>query len=238
DRPRDGGEVAAAVAALRAAAEERARRGERDRVRAAEQGKRRRVLLAASGVVALVLLAGLGVSLWQMVRAVDAEGRAKSNEAAANEERDLKAKALEAETKARQQAFAALRSMTADVVERKFAQGAVLTDDDKAFLRGVIAQFDAFAAIQGDDADSRAARAEGRLRGGRGGVRAREPKGGGGGLRRGLGHQEATGGRLPPPPRVPPVAGHWPQQPRNSAAYHGPAQGGGSGLRRGPRHPQ
>src|SRR5262245_42092931 len=167
DRPRDAGEVAAAVAALRAAAEERAWRAELDRVRAAEQGKRRRVLLAASGVVALVLLAGLGVSLWQMVRALHAEGQAKSKEAAANEERDLKAKALEAETKARQQAFAALRSMTAHVVERKFAQGAVLTDDDKAFLRGVIAQFDAFAAIQGDDAESRAARAEGRFRVGR-----------------------------------------------------------------------
>jgi tetratricopeptide (TPR) repeat protein len=53
--------------------------------------------------------------------------------------------------------------MTA-VVERKFAQGAVLTEDDRAFLRGVIAQFDAFAAIRGDDADSRAARAEGRFR--------------------------------------------------------------------------
>jgi tetratricopeptide (TPR) repeat protein len=34
-------------------------------------------------------------------------------------------------------------------------------------LRGVIAQFDAFAAIQGDDAESRAARAEGRIRVGR-----------------------------------------------------------------------
>src|SRR5262245_13790096 len=167
DRPRDAGEVATAVAALRAAAEERARRAELERVRAAEQGKRRRVLLAAGGAVVAVLLAGLGISLWQMVRAMDAEGRAKANEAAANEERDLKAKALESETKARQQAFAALRSMTADVVERKFAQGAGLTDDDKAFLRGVIAQFDAFAAIQGDDADSRAARAEGRFRVGR-----------------------------------------------------------------------
>jgi tetratricopeptide (TPR) repeat protein len=98
---------------------------------------------------------------------MDAEGRAKSNEAAANEERDLKAKALEAETKARQQAFAALRSMTADVLERKFVQGAVLTDDDKAFLRGIIAQFDAFAAIKGDDAESQAVRAEGRYRVGR-----------------------------------------------------------------------
>src|SRR5262249_35486112 len=33
-----------------------------------------------------------------------------------------------------------------------------------AFLRGVIAQFDAFAAIKGEDADSRAVRAEGRFR--------------------------------------------------------------------------
>src|SRR5262245_63653734 len=54
--------------------------------------------------------------------------------------------------------------MTAEVVERRFAQGAVLTDDDRAFLRGVIAQFDAFAAIKGDDPDSRAVRAEGRFR--------------------------------------------------------------------------
>src|SRR5215468_5753559 len=118
DRPRDAGEVAATVAALRTAASERARRVELDLVRAAEQGKRRRMLRAAGGAVVVVLLAGLGVSLWQMVRAMDAEGRAKSNEAAANEERDLKTKALDAETKARQQAFAALRSMTADVVER------------------------------------------------------------------------------------------------------------------------
>jgi hypothetical protein len=54
--------------------------------------------------------------------------------------------------------------MTAEVVERKFAQGTALTADDRAFLRGVIAQFHAFAAIKGDDADSRAVRAEGRFR--------------------------------------------------------------------------
>jgi serine/threonine protein kinase len=166
-RPVDAAEVARSVGELRAAAEKKARRAEFDRLQVAEQGKRRRVLLAASGVIAAVLLAGLGVSLWQMARAMDAEGQAKSSEVAANKERDLKAKALEAETKARQQAFAALRSMTADVVERKFAQGAMLTDDDRAFLRGVIAQFDAFAAIREDDADSRAARAEGRIRVGR-----------------------------------------------------------------------
>jgi eukaryotic-like serine/threonine-protein kinase len=154
-------------------------------VRAAEQGKRRRVLRAASGVVALVLLAGLGASLWQTRRALRAEAaaitnaeqarlnaeEAERNAQQAGAERDAKDAALAAEqrarrdeAKARQQAFAALRSMIAEVVERKFTQEAVLTEDDRAFLRGVIAQFDAFAAIKGEDADSRAVRAEGRWR--------------------------------------------------------------------------
>jgi serine/threonine protein kinase len=161
DRPPDADQVAKAVAALRAAADERARRAELERVqaegearealaRAAEQRQRRRMLLTASGIIALVLLAGLSVSLWQMRRAMQA--------LAAEQQ------AREDETKARDQAFTALRSMTEEVVERKFAQGAVLTEDDQAFLRGIISQFDAFAAIKGDDADSRALRAEGRLR--------------------------------------------------------------------------
>ncbi len=185
DRPADAGAVAEAVAALRAAADERARRAELERVRAegearevlaraAEQRQRRRLLLTACGVIALVLLAGLSASLWQMRRALQAETEANTNANQARDERDAKAQALAAEqraradeTKARGQAFAALRSMTVEVVERKFAQGAVLTQDDRGFLRGVIAQFDAFAAIQGDDADSRAVRAEGRFRVGR-----------------------------------------------------------------------
>src|SRR5262245_33918296 len=148
DRPADGVAVAKAVAALRAAADERARQAELDRVqaegearealaRAAAQRQRRRTLLIAGGIIALVLLAGLSVSLWQMRRAMQA--------LAAEQQ------ARQGETKAREQAFDALRSMTAEVVERKFAQGAVLTEDDRAFLRGVIAQFDAFAAIKGDD---------------------------------------------------------------------------------------
>jgi tetratricopeptide (TPR) repeat protein len=189
DRPSDAGEVAKAVAALRAAADERARRAELDRVqaeveareavaRAAAQRQRRRTLLTASGIIALVLLAGLSVSLWQMRRAMQAEAvantsaeqarlnaeEAERNAKQAQAERDAKALALAAEQKAREQAFAALRTMTAEVVERKFAQGTALTDDDRAFLRGVIAQFDAFAAIKGEDADSRAVRAEGRFR--------------------------------------------------------------------------
>ena len=118
--------------------------------------RHRRAAIAAS-LVLLALLVGVGGTTWGLLRAV--------------KERDAKDAALKAEqraredeTKARQQAFAALRSMTTDVVQRKFAQGAVLTEDDRAFLRGVIAQYDAFAAIKGNDAESRAVRAEGRLR--------------------------------------------------------------------------
>src|SRR5262249_37737198 len=96
---------------------------------------------------------------------------AERNAQQARAERDARDVALAAEqraredeAKARRQAFDALRTMTAEVVERKFAQAAVLTEDDRAFLRGVIAQFDAIAAIKGDDANSQAVRAEGRMR--------------------------------------------------------------------------
>src|SRR5262245_5193598 len=135
---------------------------------------RHQAALASAMAIAVLLVAGLSVSLWQMSRAIAAEGQARQSAQEAREERDAKDVALKAEqqaredeTKARQQAFAALRSMTADVVERKFAQGAVLTEDDRAFLRGAIAQFDAFAALKGDDPDSRTARVEGRFRVGR-----------------------------------------------------------------------
>jgi tetratricopeptide (TPR) repeat protein len=70
DRPADGGAVAAAVAEWRAAADERARRAELDKVRveaekaasearALERRKRRRLALAASAVLALAVVGGL-----------------------------------------------------------------------------------------------------------------------------------------------------------------------------------
>ena len=71
-RPGSGDAVAAAVAALRRAADDRARQAERDKlsaeVRAAEQAKRRRAALWAAGVVVAVLLlgvAGTGIGLYQ-----------------------------------------------------------------------------------------------------------------------------------------------------------------------------
>jgi serine/threonine protein kinase len=132
-------------------------------------GRRYRGPVVAAGLVLVTLVGGIVGTAWGLVRA-------EHQRRVAEGERDAKDVALKAEQQARQQAFAALRSMTADVVERKFAQGAALTEDDRAFLRGVIAQFDAFAAIQGDDADSRALRGEGRLRVGAIRYRLGEPK--------------------------------------------------------------
>ncbi len=136
-----------------------------------KSARKHRAALVSTTAFVVLLVAGLSVSLWQMFRAIAAEEQANQNAQQAREERDAKDVALKAEqqaradeTKARQQAFAALRSMTTDVVERKFTQGAALTEDDRAFLRGVIAQYDAFAAIHGDDADSREMRASGRFR--------------------------------------------------------------------------
>jgi tetratricopeptide (TPR) repeat protein len=94
DRPPDGGAVAAEVARIRQAAEDRARQAELEReralVRALEQRKRRRVVQMAGGLIAAVLLVGLAVSLWQMVRA--------------NRERDDKQTALDSEAAAKQDA--------------------------------------------------------------------------------------------------------------------------------------
>jgi tetratricopeptide (TPR) repeat protein len=117
DRPADAGAVAQAVAAFRAAADERARRAELERVqaegealaRAAEQRQRRRMLLTASGIIALVLLAGLSVSLWQMFRAIAAERQANQANvdlAAKNQELAQQQAEVEARFATAQQAIA------------------------------------------------------------------------------------------------------------------------------------
>jgi serine/threonine protein kinase len=76
DRPHDAGEVAARVAGLRSAAEERARTAERDKAaadaRSEEQRRKRRWQYAAAGVVVLALASGvlgLGVYLREQERA-------------------------------------------------------------------------------------------------------------------------------------------------------------------------
>ena len=73
DRPADAGAVAAEVATLRAAADDRAKQAEVDRVRAEaearEQRKRRRVQLVLGSAVLTAVVAGGGAAGWQWWRA-------------------------------------------------------------------------------------------------------------------------------------------------------------------------
>jgi tetratricopeptide (TPR) repeat protein len=80
DRPPDAGAVAAAVAGLRAAADERARRAELERVRvdgeqataaarSAERRKRRRLVLGSAAVLAIAVVSGLSAVLAVQTRA-------------------------------------------------------------------------------------------------------------------------------------------------------------------------
>jgi len=70
-------------------------------------------------------------------------------------------RALYAESAARNQAMAALRSMTDEIVQNQLAREVFLRDEDKEFLRKIIKHYEGFAAITSDDAESRAIRAEG-----------------------------------------------------------------------------
>jgi tetratricopeptide (TPR) repeat protein len=95
DRPADAGDVAKAVAALRAAADERARRAEVDRVRADE--RRRRVQLVTAAVV-LLCVAGGAVGVWmtdQRNRQKLADADRKATEARLEGEKDAEARARE-----------------------------------------------------------------------------------------------------------------------------------------------
>ena len=112
DRPADAGAVAAEVAGLRAAADERARQAELERVqaegetrealaRAAEQRRRRRILLRATGIIALVFLGGFALVTWQWQRA---EGQKDIAQAAERGEAAQRAIALEEADRATREA--------------------------------------------------------------------------------------------------------------------------------------
>ncbi len=112
ERPADGNRVAAEVARIRQAAEERARQAElataEALVREAEQRKRRRQVLAAAALIALVLAGGVVGTTIGMIRAQrsreaaelarrraeTSERKARRNQQRAIAERDAKTRAL------------------------------------------------------------------------------------------------------------------------------------------------
>jgi serine/threonine protein kinase/tetratricopeptide (TPR) repeat protein len=123
DRPADGRVVAAEVARIRQAAEERARQAELEHqrllVREAEGRKRRRLALLAASSIVLVLLVGLAVSLSLMARAIRAEATARENEQRA----ELRRIEAETERQRAEKAAAAEKAARLDEErERRFAQ--------------------------------------------------------------------------------------------------------------------
>jgi serine/threonine protein kinase/tetratricopeptide (TPR) repeat protein len=156
DRPTDAGAVAAAVAGLRAASEDRARRAEVDRARAkvqaAEHRKRRRVLAWSAVAVIAVLAVGVGVSTMQMLRATNAEsataaqlGLTKRAEEATRTERDIartaQAKSKEEEEKAKAaEAKAIEREMAAQQAKQRETKARETAEAVSVFMQEVFTQ--------------------------------------------------------------------------------------------------
>ena len=139
DRPADAGEVAAEVARLRAAADERAKQAELDRVRAdgerakaeaeaREQRKRRRAQLALAAAVGLLVLGGGAFAWWQDRQAADRRAEEARLEGAARQERAVR------DERARAGVEAALASLPELYRRFLFAQAGARLDEADALL--------------------------------------------------------------------------------------------------------
>jgi serine/threonine protein kinase len=110
----------------------------------------------ALGVILFVLSVGIIGTAWQAARAT----RERNDKQAALQ------RVVEEEQEARaalKRAMAALRSLTEDVVGQQLARHK-LDEVERAFLRNIVAQYEAFAALKGDTPDGRTIRAEGYFR--------------------------------------------------------------------------
>jgi serine/threonine protein kinase/Flp pilus assembly protein TadD len=101
--------------------------------------KHRRLLAASGAFLGLLVLAVIGLGIGQHQTRI----------------------ALAAETTAKAQAREALDALTDDVVETMFAQQPVLDDRQKAFLRKVLASYEAVTRELGETAEARLLRARG-----------------------------------------------------------------------------
>src|SRR5262249_36940704 len=127
--------------------------------------------LTLSAAFALLLVLGAVASTWQAVRATRAEGKAIAEqqktqlalEQLTHEQQKTQA-ALAAETTAKSQAREALDALMNDVVETMFAQQPELGETEKAFLRKVLASYEAITQELGETAEARFLRARGYYR--------------------------------------------------------------------------
>jgi tetratricopeptide (TPR) repeat protein len=161
-RPADARVVAAEVAAYRAGVEARLRQAETERaeaaVRVAETRKRQRTLLAAGGIITAVLVAGISVSLWQMFRAMKAEGQAiflQVGQANAQRKAEERSDTL----------WTGLDTMTANLVGDSLATQKEVSTEQKKFLYSILPLYRKLAEEQGNDetTQARVARAAGRI---------------------------------------------------------------------------
>src|SRR5262249_35494463 len=113
--------------------------------------------LTVSAAFALLLVLGVVASTWQAVRATRAEGKALA-------EQEKTEAAVVAERTAKTQAREALDALMNDVVETMFAQQPELGETEKAFLRKVLASYEAITQELGETAEARFLRARGYYR--------------------------------------------------------------------------
>lgn len=89
---------------------------------------------------------------------------AKEETVRANGQTHIAKQAAVAERDARSKALMALRILTDEMVENQIARGISSIEENKAFFRAIINQYEGFAAITAIDSESRSIRAEGLAR--------------------------------------------------------------------------
>lgn len=156
-RPRDAAELAGAVSGYLTGVETRAHDAEIERERAevrhAEERKRQKTRLTLGGVALFVLFAGAAAASWQWWQT--------------EQEKAKTAAALAQLTEEQARTVAALNAMTDDGVERLLASQIEQGEDQKAFVRTVIALHEEVTRSKLDTPAGRAMRADGFARIGR-----------------------------------------------------------------------
>lgn len=161
------GELAKAIAKLRAEADDRAKQAELYKARADERAlaerKRRRMLLVAGLTVTCVLLVGIVVSLWQLSRANRAEGETaaqlektrQAEETAVAETKTAKAALQKAEDRGND-LRAGLDTMTGSIAGNYLGTQTVVSEEQKKFLTAILPLYRKLARESGNDEQNRA----------------------------------------------------------------------------------
>jgi serine/threonine protein kinase/tetratricopeptide (TPR) repeat protein len=126
--------------------------------------RRHRGAVIAAATVGLTLIAGIIGTAWQ-ARVADAQrAEAVLQRNAKQTALDAKTAALAAEAATREQALAALETLTDQAIAWELARKFSLTNEDRKFLGKIVALHESFAALKGDTPESRVIRAHAQYR--------------------------------------------------------------------------